>query len=452
MDKNKLIISAAVVLMASTGIVLAANSGNSSHVTLSGLAESETYTLTINSPLYTGDSESGIGTTFVKTTNGNDVKVEYNKLSPFASGGKSPFQTGFNTLKYGSYIDIVANGEIEGLAGISSVTIKWCEGANSCKMRVHYGWDSGVYVSYIDEICSPFNTAGIYTFDLPNGPSYIRIDTTTYDSESSDYYTLGLNEISIKYSCVKSQNPYVVGDYVLNLVNNDHFEVVSYKGSSTDLNFPREYGIYPVTAIADNFVVDIGKSNITSVVLPSSITRIGYEAFYDASKLETIDLTHVTSIGDRAFLNCSKLGSTGKLDIYAPEVGSSAFSQTGVTKVAFHSSTGKVTVGESVFWTCTSLLEATFDGELWLKMAGSGLFARCSNMTDATLPVRVDDIYETYTINRHTFRECSKLKNLSYAGTIEQWNSLKKDSTFCNSIPATIVICSDGSTTLAANY
>ncbi len=434
MDKNKLIISAAVVLMASTGIMLAANSGNSSHVTLSGLAGSETYTLTINSPLYTGSSESGVGTTFVQTTNGNNIKIEYNKLSPFVAGGSSPYQTGFNSIKLDSYIDIVANGKIEGLSGISSVTVKWCDSSNTSLMRVHYGWEPGNYMNYIEEKCSPFTTTGIHTFNLPNGPSYIRIDSTQL-TESSGRYTLGLNEISIKYSCVKTVNPYVVGEYCLDRVD-DHFEVVRYTGSSTSLDFPNAFEGHPITAIADDFAVDIGKNKITSVTLPASITKIGASAFYGASKLETIDLSHVTTIGYRAFMNCSKLGSTDKLDIYAPQIGEDAFCQSGVTEVDFHSSTGRITTGETAFVNCHSLATVLFDDDLTLYI-GSALFDNCDKLTTIKLPVTLYDTLYTAKVglNKTMFYDCSSLSDIQYAGTVEQWGNLYKPGWWSKDIP-----------------
>ena len=434
MDKNKLIISAAVVLMASTGIVLAANSGNSSHVTLSGLADSVTYTLKVNTPLYSGSSQSGVGTAFVKTGSGADVKFEYNKLSPFECNPGQPFQTGFNSITYGSYIDVVDNDDIKGIAGISRVTIKCVDTHNSSMLRVHYGWEPGVFMNFQEQVCSPFDSDGIYNFDLPNSPSYIRIDSD-YLNEPRDY-AIGINEISIKYSCVAPADPYVSKGYVLNL-ETDHFEVKRYKGTETELVFPSEYEGVTVTAVANDFSVDIGKDKITSVELPSSITRIGENAFKGASKLETINLESVRTIEYRAFFNCSKLGSTGKLDIYAPTIGEGAFIQSGVTNVALHSSTGTITTADKVFRNCFSLETVLFDNDLTLNI-GSSLFDSCSSLTTIRLPITLNDNGSQPTnnsLNKTMFYECSSLSDIEYAGTIEQWGNLYKPGWWSKDIP-----------------
>lgn len=51
-------------------------------------------------------------------------------------------------------------------------------------------------------------------------------------------------------------------------------------------------------------------------------------------------------------------------------------------------------------------------------------------------------------INEGAFLGCVKLEELIYDGTIEQWNSIRKDFQWNTGIPATVVHCTDGDVTL----
>ena len=410
-------------------------------------AEGDPYQFSIHSPLYTGSSESGEGYSYVQTTNGNNVKVKYNKLSPFETSEGKRYQTGFNSIKPGSYIEIMKNGEIEGLAGITRVTVKCVGNSNSSMLRVHYGWEEGTMMNYIEKIVSPFDNKD-YTFDLPNGPSYVRIDSTTFSSTSGQY-SIGLNNIIFTYTCSTSVNPYSVDNYELNLVD-DHYEVARYRGTDTSLVVPSEYDGLPITAIADNFAVDIGMNKITSVVLPSSITRIGRSAFNGASKLETINLEHVTDIDYRAFFNCSKLGSTSAIELYANTIGESAFCQSGLTEVSIYSHTGTVDFGPKVFLNCYSLTNVVFGDDTTMVYRYS-LFTSCNTLASITLPVIMDyydsgSNYYPNSLEHSIFDNCANLSTVNYLGTTAQWNSIDVGPNYYwyDDTAVTVVHCTDG--------
>ena len=410
-------------------------------------AEGDPYQFSIHSPLYTGSSESGEGYSYVRTTNGNNVKVKYNKLSPFETSEGKRYQTGFNSIKPGSYIEIMKNGEIEGLAGITRVTVKCVGNSNSSMLRVHYGWEEGTMMNYIEKIVSPFDNKD-YTFDLPNGPSYVRIDSTTFSSTSGQY-SLGLNNIIFTYTCSTSVNPYSVDNYELNLVD-DHYEVARYRGTDTSLVVPSEYDGLPITAIADNFAVDIGMNKITSVVLPSTITHLGQKAFNGASKLETINLEHVTDIDYRAFFNCEKLGSKGEIELYANVIGEGAFTQSGLTEVSIYSHSGTVDIGAGAFMNCYSLTDVVFNGNVTMVYSYS-LFTSCNTLASITLPITMnyyDSQSRLYpnTLMNSMFDNCANLSTVNYLGTTAQWNSIDIGPNYhwYDDTAVTVVHCTDG--------
>ena len=133
-------------------------------------------------------------------------------------------------------------------------------------------------------------------------------------------------------------------------------------------------------------------SSLTAITIPEGVTSIGGSAFQYCSSLTAITIPEgVTSIGSSAFEYCSSLTS-----ITIPEgvtsIGSSAFeycsSLTSITIPASVTSIGSTSAGTSsyVFNGCTSLKEVIFldsDEELWLSCdvysssGGKGMFSSC---------------------------------------------------------------------------
>ncbi len=78
----------------------------------------------------------------------------------------------------------------------------------------------------------------------------------------------------------------------------DHAEIVSYRGTDTEIVIPETAGGLPVTAIRDDAFWGEG---LTKVTLPASLETIGVRAFYENQLTEIEIPASVTSIGDFAF-------------------------------------------------------------------------------------------------------------------------------------------------------
>ena len=150
-------------------------------------------------------------------------------------------------------------------------------------------------------------------------------------------------------------------------------------------------------------------SELTSLVLPSSITSIGIFAFQCCSSLISIgSLTACTSIGGFAFDRCTNLTCIGdlsdctKIDDYAFVDCNSLKSVSGLSKCTF--------LGTGVFKHCGSL---TSIGEVPnCKFIGDFAFEGCESLTSFTIPDSLEFI------GYCTFWSCSRLESVSISNSV----------------------------------
>ena len=145
----------------------------------------------------------------------------------------------------------------------------------------------------------------------------------------------------------------------------------------------RKYSIpktYSVTEIESNAFA--GRSSLTSIELPDSVTKIGYRAFYKCDGLRSIEFSGgVTEIENDAFRECSSLTS---IELPAS-----------VTKI-----------GDSAFYNCGSLTSIEIpDG---VTEIGSEAFRDCSSLKSIELPASVTEIAYNVCYN------CSSLERIKY--------------------------------------
>ena len=121
---------------------------------------------------------------------------------------------------------------------------------------------------------------------------------------------------------------------------------------------------------------------VKSVVIPSSVTKIGYRAFYRNTDIESVVIpSSVTEIGKEAFCGCSKL-----------------------KQIDIPSSVSKI--GTQAFSGCTALTTITLPKSI--MDVGKQAFQSCHELTSAALPKSLEAIAKKNTI----FKNCDKLNGV----------------------------------------
>ena len=145
--------------------------------------------------------------------------------------------------------------------------------------------------------------------------------------------------------------------------------------------------------------------NLTSVIIPQAITRVGTEAFYNCSNLISIGLGNsLITIERDAFWRCSSL-----TDVVIPNT---------TTNIA-----------SAVFGYCTSLTDITIPDSV-IKM-GKDVFYKCSNLTSTVLSNSLIEIDEA------TFFDCINLTSVHIGNSVKK---IDEDAFFnCRSLTSVII-------------
>ena len=202
--------------------------------------------------------------------------------------------------------------------------------------------------------------------------------------------------------------------------------------NSTDTEFLRKMEKIQVLDLSEVNMTKLGYysfqlcNNLTSIIIPSSVTSIGEGAFWECSRLTSVVMPDgVTSIGKYAFGGCSRLTSIAIPDkvitlssnafsccrrltsITIPggvtSIGMEAFSWcSGLTSITI--SKGVTKIGINAFWGCSSLTSVTIPNSV--TSIGKGAFSACYGLTSITIPNSVTSIGD------YAFWGCSRIREI----------------------------------------
>ena len=206
------------------------------------------------------------------------------------------------------------------------------------------------------------------------------------------------------------------------------------------------------------------KTKPVYLFIPSGVTKIGEEAFDYCQSLERVVFPDgLEEIGERAFYNCKSLTKV-VIPPSVKEIGACAFSGLNV----FHGDTsleslsisnGVEIIGAGAFSSCFLLESLSIPSSV--KIIGAGAFSSCHSLESLTIPGNVKNIscgafsgcLELKTleiekgvgkIEEKAFEDCKTLSEITYTGTVAEWNKIEKGRKWNCEVPAQFVKCSDG--------
>lgn len=175
---------------------------------------------------------------------------------------------------------------------------------------------------------------------------------------------------------------------------------------------------YTVTEIA-TWAFYNARNTLTEVTLPNTVDEIGYQAFFNCSKLTNVTIPEgVKTIGQTAFIGCTQLtsitipGTVTKMD--SAFSGSTALSQVTLTN-------GIPKISSNAFSGCTSLTQVKIPASV--DEVCPSAFDGCTGLTSVTLEkgIRI--------INTYAFNNCSKLTDVKYNGYKADWDKVTVNKT-----------------------
>ena len=397
--------------------------------------------------------------------------------------------SGLTSIVLPNRLERIESGAFSGCGRLTEVI-------NHSSLNISKGsWDNGYVASEALEVhtgASKIVNQNGYLFYTSEGThyllGYIGDDTDLVLPENYNGENYKINQYAFSYS--------------------DRFLSAVIPDSVTDIgNFAFYFCTNLKNVVIGNNVKSIGEaafdvcSALISVVIPDSVTQIGNSAFSSCSNLTSVVIgENVTSIGNSAFNYCYKLLEVINKSSLNISIGSDREGSVGYYALEIHSGTSKIVDQNGyLFYTHNGIhyligyignetdlvLPENYNGETYeiypyaftehkhltsitISNGATGIgnyaFSGCSGLTSVIIGNGVTKIGElafngcssltsivigngVKSIDSWAFSSCLHLTNIQYTGTISQWRTISKTWAWSD-VPATEVICSDGTTPL----
>ena len=336
----------------------------------------------------------------------------------------------------------------DSVTSIGMEAFKGCTGELVVNCNIPDGYyDNGAHGVFIGSkftsvtIGDSVTTIGDYAFNDSSSLSSITIpDSVTTIGKYAFEDCSGLTSITIPDSVTS------IGNYAF--YNCSSLTSVTIGDSVTTIGYSAFYGCSSLTEFKGNYVSDDGRcliidgtlysflpAGLTEYTIPDSVTTIGYRAFYNCSSLTSVTIPgSVTTIEEYAFYDCSSLTSVTIPDSVTT-IGNYVFYEcSSLTSVTIGD--GVTTIGKCAFKGCSSLTKVTIPKSV--TTIGIYTFDNCSSLVSVTIPDSVT------TIGYSAFYGCSSLTSVTIGNGVTEIG----DYAFCGCDSLTCVTIPDSVTTI----
>ena len=241
----------------------------------------------------------------------------------------------------------------------------------------------------------------IYHFTYTGKEAILNIKTLLQSSEEKKIIELNTNYLDvIKKLSAEEYKVIVTGTMTSNILANLNEAISITKSTKINLDLSGTTGLTSIgyeafwnrdnltSVILPDSVTEIGESafeycySLTNITIPDSVTSIGYMAFYGCYSLTNITIPDsVTRIGESAFNNCDNLTNITIPDSVT-EIGDYAFNNcNNLTNITIPDSVTRI--GECAFYSCDNLTSVTFENTSnWHATTSNFLNSYAHNVTD----------------------------------------------------------------------
>ena len=185
----------------------------------------------------------------------------------------------------------------------------------------------------------------------------------------------------------------IVPIYTYTLDDANRATITGYSGNATALYIPGEIDGHEVVAIGDRAFEN--RTDLRTVMIPDSVTRINIGAFSGCINLANITLSKkIEKIGENAFYNCDSLQS-----VEIPKCLNDVYARY-----------DSIYIPNGVFNECSNLKTIIF--EEGSTVIADALFRGCDGLESVTIPNTVTQIYG------YAFADCRNLKNINISDSV----------------------------------